>query len=328
MADVARLAVVSHQTVSRVLNGHPSVRPETRAKVLAAIDQLGYRPNLTARALVTRRSHIIGLVVTDTRLSGITGGLVGVEEAARERGYWVSVAGLVEVGADDMARAISHFIDQGVDGIIVIATSQAVIDSALETVGSVPFLLLTVGAAPPGVLTADIDQAAGVRQAMDLLLGLGHRRIAHLAGPRGHFHADARDRAWRQALAQAGLGEGLRLQADWTAASGYRAAQTLLALEERPTAVVAANDLVALGLLRGFWEAGVTVPGEVSVVGFDDIDGTDQTTPPLTTVRQDFARLGARCVELLLARIEGLDQPCDLIEPQLVIRASTGRPPA
>jgi DNA-binding LacI/PurR family transcriptional regulator len=328
MADVAAAAGVSHQTVSRVLNGHPSVRAETRERVLAAIDQLGYRRNLAARALVTRQSNTLGMVVSDTRLSGPSGALLGIEAAARARGYWVSVAGVVGPAAADMAAAISHFKDQGVDGIVVIAPTQAALDAALAAAGAVPKVLVTTGAVPAGVVTADVDQTMGIDQLMTLLLGLGHRRIGHVAGPVRSFHAVDREAAWRAALAAAGLEPGPRIQADWSAASGYEAAMALLARGELPTAVVAANDLVALGLLRGFREAGVAVPGRVSVVGFDDSDGTDQSLPPLTTIRQDFDALGARCVELLLDLIQGKPVESARIPTHLVVRASTAPPPA
>jgi DNA-binding LacI/PurR family transcriptional regulator len=326
MADVAAAAGVSHQTVSRVLNGHPSVRPATRDRVLAAVDRLGYRRNLAARALVTRRTNIIGTIVLSAQLSGQSGALLGVEAAARARGYWVSVAGVGSSPGLDLTDAISHFIDQGVDGLVVITPNQDAIATAVQAAGRVPLVLVTSGAAPAGVPTADVDQGMGIRQLMNLLLGLGHRRIGLAAGPSDHLHATVREAAWREALAAAGVEPGPRVQADWTAASGYAAAMEFLA-GELPTAVVAANDLVALGLLRGFRDAGVDVPGRVSVTGFDDIEGTDQSVPPLTTVRQDFDALGARCVELLLATIDGAEASAALIPTQLVVRSSTAAPP-
>jgi DNA-binding LacI/PurR family transcriptional regulator len=325
MADVAQAAGVSHQTVSRVLNGHPNVRPETRAKVMEAIEALGYRRNLAARALVTRQTNTIGMVVVEANLSGPTGALVGIEAAARERGYWVSVSGAGSLG-QGMAATVSHFIDQGVDGIVVVAPSQASLDSAIEAAGDVPAVYVTTGAVPGGVTTVDIDQAMGIRQLVRLLIGFGHRRIGLAAGPVAHLHAQARERAWREALAEAGLEPGPRVQADWTAASGYEAALAFLAQPGPPTAVLGANDLVALGLLRGFREAGVDVPGQVSVTGFDNIQGTDQTVPPLTTVHQDFTALGARCVDLLVGAIQGREVESEQVPTKLIVRASTAPP--
>jgi len=325
MSDVAAAAGVSHQTVSRVLNGHPSVRPETRARVLDAVETLGYRRNLAARALVTRRSNTIGMVVVDTRLSGPSGALVGIETAARRRGYWVSVAGASSLG-EGIGDAVSHFIDQGVDGIVVVAPSQTALDSAMTMAAGVPAVYVTTGVVPDGVITADIDQAMGIRQLVRLLIGFGHRRIGLAAGPVAHLHAQAREQAWREALAEAGLEPGPRVQADWGAASGYEAALAFLALPDPPTAVLGANDLVAIGLLRGFREAGVDVPGQMSVTGFDDIAGTDHTIPPLTTAKQDFTALGARCVDLLIATIQGRPAESELIPTRLIVRASTAPP--
>jgi DNA-binding LacI/PurR family transcriptional regulator len=327
MADVAAAAGVSHQTVSRVLNGHPSVRPDTRQRVLAAIDQLGYRRNPAARALVTHQSNTLGVVVVDPRLSGPSGALLGIEAAARSRGYWVSVAGLASSLGAGMGDVISHFMDQGVDGIVVIAPSQASLDLAMGAAGSVPLVLVTVGEVPEGTVTADVDQMTGIRQLVTLLRGFGHRRIGHAAGPPDHLHAQARERAWREALAEAGLEPGPRVQADWTAASGYEAAMGFLAAGDLPTAIVAANDLVALGLLRAFHEAGVDVPGRVSVTGFDDIPGADHAIPPLTTIRQDFAALGRHCVDQLVAAIEGRPGQPTLIPTQLIVRRSAGPAP-
>jgi DNA-binding LacI/PurR family transcriptional regulator len=326
MADVAQAAGVSHQTVSRVLNGHASVSAATRERVLEAIEQLGYRRNLAARALVTKNSLIIGVVVSHAHLSGPAGTLMGLEQAARARGYWVSVAGLQEHTAAETSHAISHFIDQGVDGVVVIAQTDAALRGAVQTAGSLPMVLVTSGAAPDGLLTVDIDQTMGARQAMTLLLGLGHRRIGHVAGPADDLHAMARATAWRTALTTADLIPGPLVQGDWTTASGYRAAMEFLSGEDLPTAVFAGNDLMAIGLLRGLHEAGVVVPGRVSVIGFDDIDASDGSIPPLTTIRQDHAALGVTCLRLLIDLIEGQHPESTSVPTQLIVRASTVAP--
>jgi DNA-binding LacI/PurR family transcriptional regulator len=326
MADVARVAGVSHQTVSRVLNGNGPVSLSTRNKVLDAIERTGYRRNLAARTLVTRRSSIIGVLVVNATLSGPSGALLGVERAARVRGYWVTVVGLAEVEEAQIGPAISHFKDQGVDGIIAVAPTQASLDCVVRTVGDLPLVAVTTGQAPAGILTADIDQVGGVTQLMTLLLGLGHKDIVHVGGPEGHLHAMWRERAWRRAMKAAGLPVGQVIRGDWSAASGYRAAMRILAGGRRPTAVVVANDQMALGLLRGIFEAGLKVPDDISVVGFDDNPGADQAIPPLTTIRQDFDLLGSRCVDLLLDVMGGQPGSPVLVQPDLIMRASVAAP--
>jgi DNA-binding LacI/PurR family transcriptional regulator len=326
MADVAAAAGVSHQTVSRVLHGHSSVSAATRAKVQEAIDRFGYRPNLAARALVTRSSLIVGVVVSNMHLFGPTGTLLSLEQAARRRGYWVSVAGLGEHSSDEISRAVSHFIDQGVDGVVAIAQTEASLLGAVAATAGRPLLLITSGTAPAGSLVVDLDQTGGARQAMTLLLGLGHRRIAHVAGPPEDLHARARAAEWRRSLEGAGLPLGPMIQGDWSAQAGYGAAFELLAAGDPPTAVFAANDYMALGLLRGFHDAGVAVPERVSVVGFDDIEGADCAIPPLSTVRQDHNVLGAVAVDRLIDLIEGRRPVSTTVPTRLVVRSSTAGP--
>jgi DNA-binding LacI/PurR family transcriptional regulator len=326
MADVAAAAGVSHQTVSRVLNGHPSVSAATRQRVQAEIEHLGYRRNLAARALVTRSSLIVGVVVSNLYLSGPAGALLGLERAARQRGYWVSVAGLREHSSAEAGRAISHFIDQGVDGVVAIAQTDESLRGAVEAAGDCPLLLITSGDAPAGNLVVDLDQRGGARQAMTLLLGLGHRRIAHVAGPPNDLHARARLTEWRACLERAGLPPGPLVQGDWSSQSGYQAALELLVGPDLPTAVFAGNDHMAIGLLRGFHDAGVAVPGRVSVVGFDDIDTSDCAIPPLTTIRQDHDALGRAGLGLLIDLIEGRQPASALVPAELVVRASAAGP--
>ena len=171
-----------------------------------------------------------------------------------------------------------------------------------------------------------MDQYAGARLATRHLLDLGHARVTHLAGPTDWLDARSRTQGWRDELAAAGVEAGEPLPGDWTAGRGYEVGRHLVTTG-LPTAVFAANDQLALGLLRAFAEAGVRVPDDVSVVGFDDVDGSAHFYPPLTTVRQEFRRLGERCIELLLAVIAGGEaEPGELIAPSLVVRASSAGP--
>jgi DNA-binding LacI/PurR family transcriptional regulator len=327
MQDVARLAGVSHQTVSRVLNDHPRVAPETRARVLAAIAEVGYRRNSAARALVTSRSGTIGLLTPRSLLYGPVSTLISVEEAARTAGLFVSVASLFHYDAASVAAALDHFLDQGVEGVIVIAPVPEAVQEAASLAARVPMVLIAADTpSREGIPTASVDQELGARLATRHLVGLGHRDIAHVSGLTGWLDATARLRGWRQELAAAELPVRPPLEGGWTAEGGFRAGRELL-LQGLPTAVFAANDLMALGLLRAFTEAGLRVPEDVSVVGFDDVEGAAHYLPPLTTVRQDFAALGERCVELLLGQLAHEQVPATaLMAPELIVRASTSRP--
>nr|WP_149204153.1 LacI family DNA-binding transcriptional regulator [Actinotalea subterranea] len=326
MSDVAAVAGVSHQTVSRVLNGHPSVRPETRQRVLDAITQLGYRRNTAARALVTRRTATIGVVTSGSALFGPTSTLIAVEVAARDAGLFVSVATVPRWEAAGMHEVLEHFMSQGVEGVVVIAAHDEAIEAVQVFAAPVPVVMVGPKELPGGRLhTVAVDQYEGARLATRHLLDLGHRDVVHLAGPVDWLDARARVRGWRDALEEAGLTAPEPIEGDWSAGRGYEVGLDLVR-DGLPSAVFAANDQLALGLLRAFAEHGVRVPDDVSVVGFDDVDGSAHFYPPLTTVRQDFTALGRRCMDILLAAIEGEHPAPELIEPRLVVRASSGPP--
>ena len=326
--DVARLAGVSHQTVSRVINNATNVRPATRDRVLEAIVALGYRRNRAARALVTRRSSTIGVMTSGSNLWGPSGALLGVERAAREAGYFVSLASL-GMGDGEVADAMGHFRDQAVDGVIVIAPEAAMAHAADPLVAEVPVVMVAAGAEPSDrVMIISVDQELGARRATRHLVGLGHTRIGHVAGAAGWFDATARRRGWRTELESAGLTPSVLWPGDWTAESGYRAGVELRELlrsspRTAPTAVFVANDLMALGLIRALHEGGLSVPGDVSVVGFDDIPGAAFFRPALTTVRQDFEELGRQSIALLLAALRHEERISAPIPPLLIAREST-----
>jgi len=324
MSDVAQVAGVSHQTVSRVLNDHPSVRPQTRERVLEAIAELGYRRNTAARALVTRHSGTIGIVTTGLPYFGPTSTLIAVEEAASRAGYFVSIATLAGIDAPSVHRAIEHFLAQAVEGIIVIAPHDDVRDALVPFADQVPLVMI---AAEPSrgssYHTMSVDQELGARLATRHLLSLGHREVVHLAGPQDWIDARARVVGWRAELAAADIAAGEPIAGDWSPHRGYEVGRRLVR-EGVPSAVFAANDQLALGLLHAFAEGGVVVPRDVSVVGFDDVTGAAHFIPPLTTVRQDFAALGGRCMQILVAAMGGHDLDPTPIPPRLVVRASTG----
>ncbi len=328
MLDVARLAGVSHQTVSRVLNGHPSVRPETRVRVETAIRTLGYRRNSAARALATRRSSTVGLLTATSNQSGPIFTLVAVEQACRAAGLWVSVVSLSVYDPESVRSALDHFLDQGVDGIITIAPVRDAVLAASAVAPGLPLVVVApLLAGSGGSLHVAVDQRQGARSAVRHLVELGHTTIAHVPGPPDWLDAAEREAGWLAELSASGLRPGPSLPGDWSAASGYAAGRRLLA-EPGPTAVFAANDLMALGLVRAVTEAGLRVPEDLSVVGFDDLEIAAYARPPLTTVRQDFGDLGRAAVDLLLARlVDEPAPPATLVEAVLQVRASTAPPP-
>jgi DNA-binding LacI/PurR family transcriptional regulator len=328
MADVARLAGVSHQTVSRVLNAHPSVNPHTRERVETAIAQLGYRPNTAARALVTRSSRTLGVVSVDTSNFGPSSTLFAIEGAARAAGYFVNFVSVRQIDRRHMKEAVDHLMGAGVDGVAVIAPLRSAVDALRGLTSDVPLVELeaTDVFADSGVV---VDQRGGAQAATRHLLDLGHRTVVHVAGPVGWLEAEARVRGWQSALADAGREAPDLLQGDWSPRSGYEAGQQLAGPVSRGevTAVFVANDQMALGLLRALAEGGIRVPDDVSVVGFDDTPESAYYLPPLTTVRQDFAEVGRRAIALLVARIAGETLSLGpAIRPELLIRASTAPP--
>jgi DNA-binding LacI/PurR family transcriptional regulator len=323
MADVARVAGVSHQTVSRVINDSVNVRAATRERVLAAMAQLDYRPNSVARALVTGRSKTLGVVSFDTTLYGPASTLFGIEQAAHDAGYFMIVASLPALDRPSVLDAVGRLQIRGVDGILVIAPSDHAADALLHVSSVVP--LVAVEAGPPqGVPVAAIDQFAGAVSATRHLLDLGHDTVRHIAGPRDFIEAQQRVAGWRATLEEAGAEVVEPVIGDWSPRSGYDLGRRI-ADDPEVTAIFVANDQMALGVLRALHEAGRDIPREVSVVGFDDVPEAPFFTPPLTTVRQDFDEMGRRSVGLLLRAMESRTRPRSTprLRPELVVRAST-----
>jgi DNA-binding LacI/PurR family transcriptional regulator len=325
MADVARLAGVSHQTVSRVVNDHPNVRPQTRDNVLAAISKLAYRPNAAARTLVTRRTHTLGVISCDTDLFGPASMLYGIEQAAAGS-YFVSIASLPAIDHGAALDAVERLLGQGVEGVIVIAPSISAVAALGGMPPEVPLVAVGCGTSAP-LASVAVDNIAGARSATEYLLSLGHRSVHFVSGPQTSL--DGRERAigWQQALAAAGLTSPPALTGDWSSRSGYELGRRLAA-QPNVTAVFCANDQMALGVLRAMAEHGRPVPDDVSVVGFDDLPEAAYFCPPLTTVRQDFAELGRRALRLLVEKIAGAsaDGPQRPVSTELIVRASAAPP--
>lgn len=320
MADVARQAGVSLQTVSRVLNGHPNVSPATRASVLAAIRDLGFRPNAAARTLVTGRTNVLGVISIDTTLYGPASMLYGIERAAHP-GYSVAIASLPGFDNRSLAEAVEGFLAQGVDGIIVIAPQNAAVESLTSLVADVPLVAVGCGIRAP-LPSVAIDNLSGAAKATQYLLDLGHETVHHIGGPDNWVDSQERIEGWQRTLSASGAPEPALRRGDWSARSGYEIGHLLAAMPD-VTAVLCGNDPMALGLLRALAERGRRVPDDVSVVGFDDVPEAAFFLPPLTTVRQDFGELGRRSLRLLLSRIaDHRLEPTLPIEPEMVVRAS------
>jgi DNA-binding LacI/PurR family transcriptional regulator len=328
MADVAKLAGVSHQTVSRVINGSGQVRAETRERVLAAMRMLHYRPNSVARALVTGRSRTIGVVSFDTTLYGPASTLFGIERAAHDAGYFIIVASLKALDRESIDDAIDRLRLHGVDGVLVIAPMRESAEALLHVHAGGGLPLVAVEAGPDAAVpVVAVDQDAGAALATGHLLELGHDTVWHIAGPSDFVEARQRLDGWRRTLQEAGARVPEPLEGDWSAHAGYVLGQRLVR-EPDVSAVFVANDQMALGALRALNEAGRRIPTDLSIVGFDDIPESPYFTPPLTTIRQDFNELGSRGVRLLLATMEAGERldPGPPVPAELIIRASTARP--
>ncbi|MEV8021911.1 LacI family DNA-binding transcriptional regulator [Streptomyces sp. NPDC086554] len=328
MADVARVAGVSSQTVSRVSNGFPGVNEETRKQVLAAMKELGYRPNSAARALKRGEFRTIGVITFTLSTTGNVRTLEAIAVSAANEGYAVTLLPVSAPTQDEVRGAFSRLGELAVDAVIVIMEVH-LLDAARLSLP--PHVQVVVADSDAGdrYSVVDTDQAGGTRDAVQHLLDLGHDTVWHLAGPVDSYAAQRRADAWRAALTEAGRAAPPMVRGDWTADSGYRAG---LELAERPdcTAVFAANDQMALGLLRALHERGRKVPDDVSVIGFDDIPESGSFLPPLTTVHQDFAEVGRRCVAGVLQQVRRgeSERGTTLVPTRLVVRESTASPRA
>lgn len=333
MTDVARAAGVSHQTVFRVVNDQPGVKGATRLRVLAAVESLGYRRNSAARALVTGRSQLLGVITLHTSLYGPASALIAFERAAYAAGYFLSVVTLRSIEPTAIKEAVDRLITHGVEGAVVIAPVVSS-KTLLRWIPADLPLVVVEGADVadlPDVPDADIvgvDQVAGARVATSFMLEQGHETVWHVAGPPEWLEAGRRAAAWRATLEAHGAETPPPLRGDWSARSGFEAGKMLARISD-VTAVFAANDSMAVGVLRALHEAGRRVPAEVSVIGFDDVPEAPYFNPPLTTVRQDFDEVGRRSLTLLLRQISAGARTSgySVVDPSLVVRQSAAAAP-
>lgn len=326
MADVARLAGVSAQTVSRVLSNHPNVSDLTRAQVHDAVERTGYRRTGLARALVTGRSWTIGVVTYETDYYSRSAIMLGIQRATRDHGYAVSAAGTTSLAAAAIAQAIERLRGQGVDGMVIALPIRD--EPSLRTLTEdIPTAVIDgLGSSADEIVA--IDQVHAGRLATDHLLSLGHTTVWHVAGPAAWNDAAGRTTGWAQALAEAGRPAPPILYGDWSAESGYRNGLVLGRLPD-VTAVFVGSDEMAFGVIRALADLDRRVPEDVSVVAMDDIALARYCSPPLTTVRQPFQDMGRLAVEHVVSLIDDPDADREslLVAPELIVRDSTAAPP-
>jgi len=332
IVDIARLAEVSPSTVSRALQDHPRISPERRAEIQRLAETLGYRPNQMARGLVTGRSHMLGAVVTDVTDPFVAEVLKGAEAAARDAGYGLLFAMSNRNPSQELAAA-ETLLDHDVDGLIVI--SSRVPERYLElprggdraTGDAAPLVLVNNELAGPRIYSVRMDNEGGAREAVAYLRQLGHRRIAFVAGPETGRSNRERCAGYLQGVEANGWGPAPELIVSGAGLleDGPRALAALTRLADRPTAVLCYNDLAAIGLLAAAAGAGLRVPGELSVIGFDNIPLSAYAVPPLTTLEQPTAALGRTAVESCLAALAGVPASAVLLRGRLILRESTGR---
>lgn len=326
LKDVAREAGVSYQTVSRVINDGPRVSVATRDRVLAVIAELGYRRNDAARALVTSRSHSIGVIADASPRYGPVSTLAAVESAARDAGYTALVATMSNPDLPTVVGTLRSFMERGVEGIVVIAPRVPMAHVAHGVTATIPIVMLAPGeVSQRGITVFYEDQELGARLATRHLVQLGHREIAHLAGSQEWLDGQVRLRGWQAELAAHKIPAVAVQYGDWSGESAYRIG-TKMVKEGLPSSIFIASDLMALGFMRALYEHGATVPRDISIVGFDDNEFAPQVHPPLTTVRQSFVTVGTRCMEILLGLISGEDVDTTPAVPELIVRRSAGTP--
>src|SRR3954447_9777065 len=320
--DVARLAGVSHQTVSRVINDLPNVRPSTRARVEQAIAQLHYSPSPAARALVTKRTRTIGLVTPGISDHGPTSIAMHFNFAARAARYAVDSVSAPPADPKSFRAVVDGLLRQRVDAMVLVVVDVEVLELVRNLDLSIP-VVISASAARRGPGIVSIDQYRGARSAVRHLAEIGHTRVLHVAGPRGATDATERVRGWRDELAEHRLEIVPPVFGDWSAASGYRLGSELDV--EPGAAVFVGNDQMSIGLFSALRERHLHVPEDVSVVGFDDIPEAGYLFPPLTTIRQDFGTLGEIIMQKVLIAIEDPDTATEdtPLPTHLILRQST-----
>jgi len=328
MRDVARESGLSLQTVSRVANGEPNVNAATRDRVLVVMRDLGYRPNLAARAMRRGSYKTVGIVYQGLHAVGHRRTVETVSEHAALAGYATTLMPIAAATGLATSGAFTRLEEMAVDVIVTILTSQLEFDTPMV----VPSGIRAIVIGPQtnvDVSSLDFDQHGGAKAGVHHLLDAGHRTVHHITGARGSFFAARRAETWEAVLREAGRPVPPPLQGDWSARSGYLALRSLLessAPADYPTAIFTANDQMALGAYRALSEFGLRVPEDVSIVGFDDIEEAMDFNPPLTTIAQDWNLLGQEAMRVASESLAGAPPQSVLLPTRLVQRESVAPP--
>jgi DNA-binding LacI/PurR family transcriptional regulator len=323
--DVAKLAQVSHQTVSRVINNYQGMKPATRERVEVAMETLGYRPNPAARALATSKTNIVGILASDTDFTGPARMVHHMERAARKAQFFAVTAGIDPTSENSVEEGIEYLQNLGIEGLVVVTPQTTAVDIARAKLKAMPVITID-SMYRMDEQAISIDNFSGATAATQHLIDLGHTAIIHVSGPKLWFESNARMSGYSSTMLNASLVPNI-IDGDWSIDTGYRIGMQLNIDEPGVTAIFAANDYLALGLMHAFKLRGISVPNRISIVGFDDLPETPYYSTPLTTVRQDFELLGTKAMELLLDRLSGKKRiKHDRITPELVVRDSTSFP--
>lgn len=326
--DIALAAGVSHSTVSRALQQSRLVNPRTAEKIRSLAQQMGYRASAVARGLATKRTNTIGVVVTTIADPFVAEVVGGIEETANDHGYSAFLASS-KAEPDREVKVVRSFQEHRVDGIVVTSSRVGALYVSMLSEMRVPIVLINNQRPGEFVHSVMIANVEASREAVAHLIGLGHRRIAYLGDRHGHQSDTERFAGYREALEQADLPflPELVVHGDGRPEGGEQAMEKLLALPEPPTAVFCYNDMSALGALKRIRDAGLKVPEDVSVAGFDDLFVAQYTEPPLTTVRQPKRRMGRLAMETLLKLMAGASSEEHIRVPgELIVRESTAPP--
>lgn len=324
---VARLAHVSIATVSRTINHIPTVNPKLTKRVWEAIRELNYFPNTQARALVSGRSRMLGLIVSEITNPFFPELIQGFEDVAVENGYEILI-GSTNYEADRMQRCIRRMVERNAEGVAIMTfgIEQPLLDQLADR--NVPLVFVDLAPNRPGMSVLKVDYHNGIRQGVQHLAALGHRRIAFVSGPQRLHSAQSRLAAFKKALGECGIpvDETLMIEGDHTMEGGMASAQKLMATKDLPTAIMCSNDMLAIGVLHQLSRSGLRVPDDVSIIGFDDIHMAAMMIPPLTSIQMSRTDIASAAVSALRGHLEGSPKREYKIDTRLVVRESTGFP--
>jgi LacI family transcriptional regulator len=326
--DVARLARVSIATVSRTINHIPTVNPKMAKRVWEAIRELNYFPNTQARALVSGRSRLLGLIVSEITNPFFPELIQGFEEIAVENGYEILI-GSTNYDPERMKSCIRRMVERNAEGVAVMTfgIEQPLLDQLADR--KIPLVFVDVAPNRPGMSVLRVDYHHGIRQGVQHLAALGHRSIAFVAGPQRLHSAQSRLSAFKKALQECGIPveDKFIIEGDHTMEGGLAAATRILEHKNLPTAIMCSNDMLAIGVLHKLSRSGLQVPGDVSIIGFDDIHMAEMMIPSLTSIQMSRSDLAHAAVTALRSHLEGSSPKREYtIDTRLVVRESTGFP--